>query len=58
MDHPSFTEKLLSAGSADGFTAAYNGWGCLSIVYVLIEFSDPETPPQLTHFDQCDVTSE
>jgi hypothetical protein len=56
LNHPTFNVKLLSAGPVDGFTASYNGWGCLSIVYVLIEFSDPDTPPQLTHFDQCEVT--
>jgi hypothetical protein len=56
MNHPTFQIKLLSAGSADGFTASYNGWGCLSVVYVLIEYSDPDTPPQLTQFDQCSAT--
>jgi hypothetical protein len=56
MHHPTFQQPLLSAGPADGFTASYTGWGCLSIVYVLIEFSDADTPPQLTHFDQCEVT--
>jgi conflict system STAND superfamily ATPase len=53
MNHPTFNVKLLSAGSANGFTASYNGWGCLSIVYVLIEFADPDTPPLLTHYDEC-----
>lgn len=53
MNHPTFNVKLLSAGSANGFTASYNGWGCLDIVYVLIEFADPDTPPLLTHYDEC-----
>jgi hypothetical protein len=53
MNHETFNVKLLSAGSANKFTASYNGWGCLSIVYVLIEFADPDTPPLLTHFDEC-----
>lgn len=55
MPHESFNIKLLSAGAGTGFTASYNGWGCLSIVYVLIEFADPDTPPQLTYFNQCDA---
>lgn len=54
MNHPSFNSKLLSAGAGNGFTASYNGWGCLSIVYVLIEFFDPDTPPRLITFNQCD----
>ncbi|CAN5660653.1 hypothetical protein BH18ACI5_BH18ACI5_00630 [soil metagenome] len=53
MNHPTFNVKLLSAGSANGFTVSYNGWGCLSVVYVLIEFADPDSPPLLTHFDEC-----
>jgi energy-coupling factor transporter ATP-binding protein EcfA2 len=57
MNHPTFNVKLLSAGSANGFTASYNGWGCLDIVYVLIEFADPDTPPQLTHYDECGAVS-
>ncbi|MBK5104779.1 MAG: hypothetical protein JJE42_11070 [Burkholderiales bacterium] len=55
MDHPTFNVKLLSAGAGSGFRASYNGWGCLSIVYVLIEYADPYTPPRLTQFDQCDA---
>jgi hypothetical protein len=58
MNHPTFNVKLLSAGSANGFTASYNGWGCLNIVYVLIEFADPDTPPQLTHYDECNAISQ
>jgi len=53
MNHPTFNVKLLSAGAGTGFRASYNGWGCLSVVYVLIEYMDPDTPPSLTHFDQC-----
>ena len=29
MNHPTFNAKLLSAGAGSGFTAFYNGWGCL-----------------------------
>ncbi len=51
LNHPTFREKLLTAGPRNGFTASYNGWGCLSVVYVLIEYSDPERPPDLTWYD-------
>jgi energy-coupling factor transporter ATP-binding protein EcfA2 len=54
MNHPSFNVKLMSAGAGSGFTASYTGWGCLSIVYVLIEYFDPDTPPRLITFNQCD----
>jgi energy-coupling factor transporter ATP-binding protein EcfA2 len=55
MNHPTFNIKLLSAGAGSGFTASYNGWGCLSTVYVLIEYFDPDTPPRVMQFDQCDA---
>ena len=54
MNHPTFNVKLLSAGAGSGFTASYNGWGCLRNVYVLIEYIDPDTPPRLLQYDQCD----
>lgn len=53
MPHETFREKLLTAGPANGFTASYQGWGCLSIVYVLIEYTDPERPPDVTSYDMC-----
>ncbi len=55
MDHPSFNVKLLSAGAGNGFMASYNGWGCLSNVYVLIEYADPDMPPRLTKYNQCEA---
>jgi energy-coupling factor transporter ATP-binding protein EcfA2 len=55
MNHPTFNTKLLSAGAGTGFTASYNGWGCLSTVYVLIEYFDPDTPPRLVQYNQCDT---
>ena len=53
MNHPTFTVKLLSAGAGTRFTASYTGWGCLSNVYVLIEYTDPNEPPRLTRYNQC-----
>ncbi len=58
MNHPTFNVKLLTAGAGTGFRASYNGWGCLNLVYVLIEYQDANTPPLLTSFDQCAATSE
>lgn len=53
MNHSSFREKLLTAGPTDGFTASYQGWGCLAKVYVLIEYADPEMPPEVGWYDMC-----
>ena len=55
MNHPSFNVKLLSAGAGSGFRASYDGWGCLSVVYVLVEYAEPSTPPELTYYNQCDA---
>jgi len=54
MNHPSFYDKLLTAGPNEGFTASYQGWGCLTRVYVLIEYADPERPPDVTSYNMCD----
>lgn len=31
MAHETFREKLLTAGPTNGFTASYQGWGCLPL---------------------------
>jgi hypothetical protein len=54
MNHATFEQKLLTAGVGDRFTASYNGWGCLSVVYVLIEYADPDTAPQALTYPMCD----
>jgi len=53
MNHATFNVKLLAAGAGTDFHASYSGWGCLDLVFVLIEYEDPNTPPLLTSFDQC-----
>ena len=58
MNHPTFNVKLHTAGAGTGFRASYNGWGCLNLVYVLIEYRDANTPPLLTSFDQCASVTE
>jgi hypothetical protein len=55
MNHPTFNPKLLSAGAGTGFRASYTGWGCLTRVYILIEYVDPDTPPEVTEYNQCDA---
>jgi energy-coupling factor transporter ATP-binding protein EcfA2 len=54
MNHPTFQDRLLTAGPRNGFTASYQGWGCLTKVYVLIEYADPERPPDVTWYNMCD----
>ena len=51
LNHATFREKLLTAGPTNGFIASYTGWGCLTAVYVLIEYADPERPPDVTSYD-------
>ncbi len=58
MNHPTFRLKLLSAGAGSGFRVSYTGWGCLDLVFVLVEYEDPNTPPLLTSFDQCASVAE
>ncbi|MBE2259817.1 MAG: AAA family ATPase [Rhodobacteraceae bacterium] len=55
MAHETFREKLLTAGPANGFAASYQGWGCLTVVYVLVEYADPERPPDVTSYDMCEA---
>lgn len=53
MNHRSFNVKLLSAGAGSSFAASYTGWGCLDVVYVLIEYFEADKPPRLIKYDQC-----
>jgi hypothetical protein len=53
MDHPTFRNKLLVGDPQRGFRATYIGWGCLSVVPVLLEYADPRQPPQVAMFEMC-----
>jgi hypothetical protein len=53
MDHPTFQNALLATGPDRGFSASYNGWGCLSNVVVLLEYIDPDRAAEITAFDMC-----
>ncbi len=53
MDHPTFQNVLLTTGQDRNFTASYIGWGCLSNVIVLIEYSNPERSPEIAEYDMC-----
>ena len=52
-DHPSFRNTLMTTGPQRDFTGSYIGWGCLTHVVALIEFTDPEHPPTVSEFDMC-----
>jgi hypothetical protein len=52
-DHPSFQNTLMTAGASRGFRASYIGWGCLSRIVALIEYSDPARTPAVREFDMC-----
>ena len=53
MDHPTFQNSLLATGPERGFTASYNGWGCLSNVVVLMEYIDPDRPAEIAAYNMC-----
>jgi hypothetical protein len=53
MDHPSFQNSLLATGPERGFTASYQGWGCLPYVVVLVEYIDPDRGSEIVDFDMC-----
>lgn len=55
MDHPTFQNALLATGPERNFTASYSGWGCLRQVIALIEYKDPDRPPELTAYDMCEA---
>jgi hypothetical protein len=54
MDHSSFARKLIAAGPSNGFTGVYEGWGCLTRVYALVEYDDPDRPPEAYWFNACE----
>jgi len=53
MDHPTFRNALLATGPQRDFTASYTGWGCLTRVVVLIEYIEPDRPPEIAEYDMC-----
>jgi hypothetical protein len=52
---PTFRNVLFTTGPDRGFTADYDGWGCLDEGVVLIEFRNPRTLPEITKSNMCDV---
>lgn len=55
MDHPTFQNSLLATGPERGFTASYNGWGCLSNVVFVVEFIDPDRPAEIGAYNMCEA---
>jgi hypothetical protein len=53
MNHTTFKNSLLVAGPDRKFTVSYTGWGCLTEVLAVIEYLDPDQPPQFVKFDMC-----
>lgn len=53
LDHPSFRNPLLVTGPERQFSASYDGWGCMRIVLVMVEYLDPDRAPELIDFDMC-----
>ena len=53
LDHPTFRTPLLVTGPEGQFSAAYDGWGCMRSVLVMVEYLDPDRAPELIDFDMC-----
>ena len=54
MDHPTFKNTLLATGPEREFRASYDGWGCLTRVIAVIEYTDPDRAPTITTFNMCE----
>jgi len=53
MDHPTFRNSLMVTGPDRSFVSTYDGWGCLCSVVALLEYTDPDRPPQIAQFNMC-----
>jgi hypothetical protein len=53
MEHATFKNTLLATGPDERFVASYNGWGCLSQVIAIVEYTDPDRVPVIAEFDMC-----
>lgn len=56
-DHPTFKNTLMTAGPQRDFAVNYDGWGCLSRITALVEYTNPEQQPTVTDFDGCPQSS-
>jgi hypothetical protein len=52
-DHPTFKNTLMTAAAGRGYRATYIGWGCLSRIVAVIEYSDHTRAPSVKEFDMC-----
>lgn len=55
MDHPSFLNRLISAGPDSRFTGTYDGVGCLPIVTAVIEYTDINKPLTIAKINMCGI---
>jgi hypothetical protein len=51
--HRTFLNHFMTAGPEQGFKVSYEGWGCLTSIWALVEYSDVTRPPSITDFDMC-----
>ncbi len=55
MDHPTFKNSLITTGPKEGFTASYQGWGCMCRVIAVIEYANPDQAPIIVNFNMCEA---
>jgi hypothetical protein len=53
-DHPTFNRTLMVSGPDRGFRVTYTGWGCLTRIVAVIEFTKP-VPIAVAEFDMCKI---
>lgn len=55
MEHPAFKNSLITTGPREGFTASYQGWGCMCRVIAVIEYTNPDQAPIIVNFNMCEA---
>lgn len=52
-EYPTFQQTLMVGGRDRRFRVGYSGWGCLTRIVAVVEFTTPTRPPAVSQFDMC-----
>jgi hypothetical protein len=52
-NHPTFKNTLMTAAAGRNYRTTYVGWGCLTRIVAVIEYSNQTRPPSIVDFDMC-----
>jgi hypothetical protein len=53
-EHPTFRNTLMTAGPDRQFRVSYIGWGCLTHITALVEYTNPGKSPSVAEFNMCE----